>query len=71
MWRDHPYGDGGEGKASSYLTWENVLSVQWSRDNMKQVLHRERAKSWPSIPKTLDEYDSAEGKACLKRSGNY
>jgi len=56
---------------SEYLTRENVLSVQLSRDNMKQVLHLERVKIWPRIPKTLDEYDSADGKACLKSGGNY
>jgi len=28
---------------SEYVTRENVLRVQWNRDNMKQVLNRERA----------------------------
>jgi hypothetical protein len=54
---------------AEYLTKENFKSVKWHRENMKQVLHRERAKSWPSIPKTLDEYDSAKGRAFLKTGG--
>ena len=52
-----------------YVTTENYKSVQWNRENMRQVLHRERAKNWPKIPQTLEEYDSAKGKNSLKTGG--
>jgi len=54
---------------SEYLKRENFASVKWNRGNMMQVLYRERRANWQSIPKTLDEYDSSDGKARLKNGG--
>jgi hypothetical protein len=36
---------------------------------MRQVLHRERAKNWPKIPQSLEEYDSGKEKNSLKTGG--
>jgi len=44
-----------------YLTTENFKSVNWNRENAYQV-HRERAKNWPKIPKTVEECDSSDGR---------
>ncbi len=34
-----------------YLNQGNVASVRWKRDNVKQILQRERKKAYPNIPK--------------------
>ncbi len=36
------------GLEKEYVTTGNYTSVQWNRENMRQVLHRERAKNWPN-----------------------
>jgi len=40
-----------------HLIKENFISVQWNRENMRKVLHCERAKNWPKIPQTQEEID--------------
>ncbi len=52
-----------------YLTTENFKSVNWNRENAYQV-HRERAKNWPKIPKTVEECDSSDGRHEPKNGGN-
>ncbi len=52
-----------------YLTKENFQSIQWNRANAKQAFHRERGKNLPKIPKSLEDYDRAEGCTVLKTGG--
>jgi len=53
-----------------YLNQGNLASVRWKRDNVKQMLQRERKKAYPNIPKTLEEYDSSQGATVLDSGGN-
>ena len=39
--------------------------------DVKQMLYRDRAKKFPYIPKTLDEYDSSLGITKLEDGGIY
>ncbi len=50
-----------------YLNQGNLASVRWKRDNVKQMLQRERKKANPNIPKTLGEYDSSQGAIVMDR----
>ena len=43
---------------NEYLTRENIVSVQWSRDNMKQVLHRESKKAYLTTKSILTNFIS-------------
>jgi len=54
---------------AEYLNQENLTSVQWKRGNVMQMLQRERRSTYPKIPKTLEEYDSAKGLATLNNGG--
>jgi hypothetical protein len=54
---------------TEYLNQENLTSVQWKRGNVMQMLQRERRSTYPKIPKTLEEYDSAKGLATLNNGG--
>ena len=54
-----------------YLNQGNLASVRWKRDNVKQMLQRERKKAYPNMPKTLEEYDSAlSGTTAFDSGGN-
>jgi len=53
-----------------YLNQGNLASVRWKRDNVKQMLQRERKKANPNIPKTLGEYDSSQGAIVMDSGSN-
>ena len=56
---------------AQYLTVHNADEVDWNRGHVKQMLYRDRAKKFPNIPKTLDEYDSSLGITKLEDGGIY
>ncbi len=53
-----------------YLNQGNLASVRWKRENVKQMLQRERKKANPNIPKTLGEYDSSQGAIVMDSGSN-